>query len=186
MLTLYGTGGLINVNTGAAGLATISAPIAGNVGLTVVGRNAPNGGNLVAGTLSLTAANTYAGGTIVTGATLIGNPQASGSPFSSGAITLNGAILDLKAANASATSATTVGDLTISATTGSSVGASQLIVDNQANSPSVTFAPGNLSEAAAESALVITPNTGSLEIKNKSRSPMEATCLPMAYYRRGL
>ena len=96
VLTLYGPGGPINVNTGAASLATISARVAGTVGLTVVGRNAPNGGNLVAGTLSLTAANTYSGGTTVTGATLIGNPQASGSPFSSGAIALNGAILELK------------------------------------------------------------------------------------------
>ncbi len=162
VLTLYGPGGPINVNTGAAGSATISAQVAGNVGLTVVGKNAPNGGNLVAGTLTLTAANTYSGNTTVTGATLVGNPQASGSPFSSGAITLNGAILDLKAANANATSATTVGNLTIGATTGSTVGASQLIVDNQANSPSVTFAPGNLVRGGSGSALVITPNTGSL------------------------
>ncbi|HEX5472156.1 MAG TPA: hypothetical protein VFW73_09725, partial [Lacipirellulaceae bacterium] len=74
VLTLYGAGGPINVNSGAAGLDTISAQIAGSVGLTVVGRNVGNGGNLVAGTLSLTAANTYTGGTTVTGATLIGNP----------------------------------------------------------------------------------------------------------------
>ncbi len=162
VLTLTGAGGPINVNTGAAGLATISAQVDGNVGLTVVGRNAPNGGNLVAGTLLLTAANTYTGGTTVTGATLVGNPQAAGSPFSSGAITLNGAVLDLKAANANATSATTVGNLTIGGATASTVGASQLIVDDQANSPSVTFAPGNLVRGGSGSALVITPNTGSL------------------------
>jgi fibronectin-binding autotransporter adhesin len=153
-LTLSGTGGVINNSVAA----TISAQIGGSVGLTKTGN----------GTLTLTTANTYSGNTTVTGSTLIGNPQVSGSPFSSGAITLNGAILNLKSASATTTT-TTVGNLTVSAASGSTLGASQLIVDNTAGggSNTTTFAAGNLVRGGSGSALVITPQTGFLGTRER-------------------
>ncbi|HEX3602126.1 MAG TPA: autotransporter-associated beta strand repeat-containing protein, partial [Lacipirellulaceae bacterium] len=144
-LTLSGTGGVINSNVAA----TINAQIAGNVGLTKTG----------SGALTLNAANTYSGTTTVTGGTLLGVTQASGSPFSSGPITLNDASLQLKAVTGSLTTTTNVGDLTIGAANTTTVGVSQLTVDNTlaGGSATTTFAAGNLVRGGFGSALVITP-----------------------------
>ncbi len=149
LLTLSGTGGVISTNVAAK----ISAQIGGTVGLTKTG----------SGTLTLDTANTYSGNTTVSGSTLIGTPQTSGSPISSGAVTLNGAILNLKSTTASTTT-TAVGNLTVSAANGNTVGASNLIVDNTGGGPSntTTFAAGSLLRGGSGSALVITPQSGFL------------------------
>ena len=148
-LTLSGAGGVINSNVAA----TISAPIAGAVGLTKTG----------SGALSLTMANTYSGGTTVTGSTLIGTAQAAGSPFSSGTVTLNMASLRLN--SIAATTTTHVGDFTIGAATATTTGVSNLIVDNTTGAGSgstTTFAAGNLIRGGGGSTLIITPQTGAL------------------------
>jgi fibronectin-binding autotransporter adhesin len=148
-LTLSGTGGVINSNVAAS----ITAPIAGNVGLTKTG----------SGALTLNAANTYSGTTTVTGGTLVGDVQVSGSPFSSGPITLNGAILNLKSLTANTTT-TSVGNLTISGTSPTVVGTSNFVVDNTGGGGSNTtaFSAGNLVRGGLGSVLVITPQTGAL------------------------
>ncbi|HEX4413721.1 MAG TPA: autotransporter-associated beta strand repeat-containing protein, partial [Lacipirellulaceae bacterium] len=149
-LTLVGPGGVINSNVAA----TINAQIAGSVGLSKTG----------SGALTLGTANTYSGTTAVTGGTLLGVAQTSGSPFSSGPVTLNGAILQLKAVTASTSTTTNVGNLTIGAATAANVGASQLSVDNSlaGGSATTTFAAGNLIRGGTGSALVVTPAGGSL------------------------
>lgn len=149
-LTLVGPGGVINSSVAA----TINAQIAGNVGLSKTG----------SGALTLGTANTYSGGTTVTGGTLLGIAQTSGSPFSSGAVALNGAILQLKAVTASTSTTTSVGNLTIGAASAANVGASQLSVDNSlaGGSATTTFAAGNLIHGGVGSALVVTPVGGSL------------------------
>ncbi len=149
-LTLSGAGGVINSNVAA----TINGQIGGTLGLTKTG----------SGALTLNAANSYSGTTTVTGGTLTGVAQASGSPFSSGPITLNNAILQLKAVTGSLSTTTNAGDLTIGAANTNTVGASQLTVDNTlaGGSATTTFAAGNLVRGGAGSALVITPVGGSL------------------------
>jgi autotransporter-associated beta strand protein len=152
LLTLSGAGGVISVSTGTD---TIAAPIGGLVGLTKTGN----------GTLQLSGANIYSGGTTVSAGTLTGIPQLSGSPFSSGPITLIGAALNLKALTTNTTT-TTVGDLTVSGTTTSASGASNLIIDNtNAGVNTTTLAAGNLVRGGAGGALVITPQAGLLGTK---------------------
>ncbi len=146
-LTLSGPGGVINNTVDA----TISAPIIGSVGLTKTG----------SGTLTLNAANTYSGNTTVSGGTLLGLVQPGASPFSSGAVTLNGGVFDLKSLSSSATG-TTVGNLTVSGTSAATVGTSNLIVENANGAPSTTFAAGNLVHGGVGTALVVTPQSGTL------------------------
>ncbi len=149
-LTLTGPGGAINSSVAA----TINSQITGNVGLSKTG----------SGALTLGTANTYSGPTTVTGGTLLGVAQTSGSPFSSGAVTLSGAILQLKAVTAGTSTTTTVSDLTVSAASQSAVGASQLSVDNSnaGVSATTTFSAGNLIRGGMGSALVVNPVGGGL------------------------
>jgi autotransporter-associated beta strand protein len=146
-LTLTGAGGVITSNVAA----TISAPITGTVGLTKLG----------SGTLALTNANTYSGGTTVTMGGLFGTAQASGSPFGSGAMTLTMASLTLSGIASNTT--TTVGGLTIGAASAANTGAVNLVVNNTGGAGiTTTFAAGNLVRGGAGSVLVITPSTGTL------------------------
>jgi len=105
-LILAGTTPTVTVNNlGAAGKATISAVVDGTVGLTKSGE----------GTLALTGANTYSGGTVVNNSTLsintdgaLGAVPGSATPAN---ITLNGGTLQTAAAS-----------LSISANRGISIG----------------------------------------------------------------
>ncbi len=94
ILTLDGTTPTITVtgSTATAGFATISAEIAGTVGLTKAGN----------GLLILSGANTYTGTTAVSAGTLI----IAGANASNAVTVASGAFLDLKVANALASGAT--------------------------------------------------------------------------------
>lgn len=147
-LTLGGVG---NINSDlTAATSTINAQIAGSVGLSKTGL----------GLVTLGGANTYTGVTTVTSGYLNGVAQVAGSPFSSGSITLNGAGVRLLGASG-ATTTTTVGDLNVSAPNNTSAGVSTLVVDNT-GATGTTFALGNLNRGGAGSALVITPQNGTL------------------------
>jgi autotransporter-associated beta strand protein len=92
-LTLAGLTPTISV-TNAAHTATINSIIAGSAGLTVSG----------AGTLLLTGANTFTGGTTIASGTLAVNVATATNPLSTGTITLAGGTLQLNpTANTSTT-----------------------------------------------------------------------------------
>ena len=97
ILTLAGTTPTVSVAPlGPAKIATISAVVTGTNGLTKSG----------AGTLALTGANTYSGGTTISNGTLRFNADAAlGAASSANNITLNGGALASSAANFAISSA---------------------------------------------------------------------------------
>ncbi len=105
ILTLAGTTPTVTVNTlGAADKVTINAVTTGTSGLTKAGP----------GTLALTGANTYSGGTVITNGMLTFNADAAmGVASSANNITLNGGVL-----------AQAVGNLTLSSARSMTIGAS--------------------------------------------------------------
>ena len=75
-----------------------------------------------------------------------GTAQPSGSPFGSGPVTLSESVLRLNGQGTPTT--TTVGDLTVTAASGTWVGASSLLVDASLGG-ATTFAAGNLVRGGA-------------------------------------
>jgi fibronectin-binding autotransporter adhesin len=162
--TLTLTGG-INANTagtvltvgGGSTVTVTTNPIGANIGQLV--KDGP-------GTLNLTVANAYTGGTLVTGSKLVGTAQATAgtSPFgvATGAMTLNYGSLTLTGIASS--TITTVGDLTVGAANTFGTGTSNLIVNNTTGGAAVTttFAAGNLVRGGGSGVLAITPFTGAL------------------------
>lgn len=140
--------GNINLSTRGAGLTSMTGGDTTFNGVISGGFGIEKQGN---GTVILTNANTYSGGTTVSRGTLIGTAQASGSPFGTGAITMSDGELILTGLGVATT--TNAGTLTTS-------GGASLGIDASAGGVT-TFTFDSLARAGAGS-ITFVPATGSL------------------------
>jgi autotransporter-associated beta strand protein len=148
-LILAGTAPTITVNAlGTGKTATISAIIEGTAGLTKAG----------AGTLTLSGANTYTGGTVLNSGTLnINNAAATGAVSSS--VTINGGTLDNTSGaaitlSASTTRAVTInGDFTFTGTSDLNMGGS-----NGNSTSTLSLGTGTRTITVSAGTLTLSPN----------------------------